>query len=1260
MGVVQADNWKQGFASQILLRGRAYFEYKQVEDVEYENDSVTALVTGGFRYRVSVVHTGKGELSLKCTCPYADSGINCKHEAAVLFSIESSRQDLLLQWANEGEKKSSSKTTTSKTVKKVSNALSDSARVYPFKKVKSPVNKGDDYRGEYEFFDFNSITSKSFISRGQYNKAKKLVDEGCVEIIRTESTFFRPHYNVDDEKAVDITALVFNGEKNKTVVALELTKKQIVSVRCNCKNCYGYNNVAGYYNPFHREDDTFCEHVLALLLKARDYFRYEKPMDSTDVISENLLSRFRKNKSVAVSGDEGDEVSLIPRLIFSDNILQLDFKIGKDRLYVLKSIDDLIDSVNKKSFFALGTKNGVDFATAHFSEESQKLYELIRDGIEEEKLRKDANTSYYDIFGYGYSSSPKTKEFKLYGSRLDRFYGIYKDGKVAAKKKNGADGEVSFREKELKLDVKIVPVVTSKVFDGIRVEVEQPDLYEGVGSTYYYDGTYLNKVTEECFDVISPLLDKDYDTLYFDIGRNHLSEFYHNFLPQIEAYARIKTTSPEVIERYIAPEAEIKYFLDASKEELSCSVKVTYGDDTFTVMPVKDGVGLIGNESFRDFTTELRAMGAAVNYFPSLDYERELFVLGAEDPDKVFEVLSFGVNKLMEYGEVHATDEFLNFRIKKKWNLTVGVKLESDLMSVNVLSTDISSAELLDILKSYKKKKKYHRLRNGDFIHIEEDENLRMLYEMMENLGVTPKELVSGKMHVPKYRALYLNKMMEEHDEIVSERDKTFKSLIKSFKTVREADYELPGGIQASVRSYQKQGFRWMMTCSDCGFGGILADDMGLGKTLQTICAILYAKKNSEYRTSIVVSPASLVFNWEDEIGRFAPDLTCHTITGSKAEREELLCDTGKWDVIVTSYDLLKRDIDLYEGKEFSFVIIDEAQYIKNPDSAAAKSVKLLKATHRFALTGTPIENKLSEMWSIFDFLMPGYLYGYEKFKRDFERPIVAGADKDRMDKLKSMVSPFVLRRLKADVLKELPDKLEEVRTVKFEDKQRELYDAQVTHMRVLLDKTAPEDFDKTKLQVLSELTKMRQICCNPSLLMDNYAGGSAKQEALMELVEEAIEGGHKMLIFSQFTSMLALIEEDLKKRGVEYFVIIGNTPKEERIKLVNRFNTDNTPVFLISLKAGGTGLNLVGADIVIHYDPWWNVAVENQATDRAHRIGQTKVVSVFKLIAKGTIEEKIIKLQEKKRALADEILKGEGGNLASLTREELLELLES
>ncbi len=666
-----------------------------------------------------------------------------------------------------------------------------------------------------------------------------------------------------------------------------------------------------------------------------------------------------------------------------------------------------------------------------------------------------------------------------------------------------------------------------------------------------------------------------------------------------------------------------------------------------------EGAGL--KQDFRDAHREQEVLDFVMQYFPEFRRNEERF-LGSDDEDVMYEIMETAVPKLAELGEIVCTDRFQNIQVRRHLKISVGVSVENDLLNLQILTDDLTSAELLDILRSYKQNKKYHRLKSGEFVDL--DESIEELSNMYDALHISPKEFVKGNIQLPAYRTFYLDKMLEKNQEIVAKRDSRFKQIIRNMKTVSESDFDVPETLSKTMRSYQQFGHKWLRTVGNCGFGGILADDMGLGKTLQMISVLLAEKQEGNTDTALIVCPASLVFNWAAELDKFASELKYLIIVGTHKERPKLIKQYQDYDVVITSYDLIKRDITHYEDCSFGYQVLDEAQYIKNHTTAAAKSVKLINAKHRFALTGTPIENRLSELWSIFDYLMPGLLYGYETFKSEFETPIVKHNDESATKKLRRMTSVFILRRLKTDVLRDLPDKLEENYVVRFDEKQRHIYDAKILELQQLLQGVSGAEFQNIKLKIFSYLTQIRQICCDPGLLLSDYDGGSVKRDACMEIVQRAMEGEHRVLIFSQFTTMLEKLEQDLTSAGIAYYKIIGETPKKKRMELVERFNSDDTPVFLISLKAGGTGLNLTGADIVVHYDPWWNVAAQNQATDRAHRIGQTRAVTVYRLIAKDTIEEKIQKMQEKKQRLADSVLTGDFVNLSTMSKDELLSIL--
>lgn len=470
----------------------------------------------------------------------------------------------------------------------------------------------------------------------------------------------------------------------------------------------------------------------------------------------------------------------------------------------------------------------------------------------------------------------------------------------------------------------------------------------------------------------------------------------------------------------------------------------------------------------------------------------------------------------------------------------------------------------------------------------------------------------------------------------------------------------VPKVIKADLRSYQEEGVNWLSRLRDMRLNGVLADDMGLGKTLQAIVALSQHQEENKNARSIVICPTSLVYNWIEEFNKFNPKLKVLAVDGNPTQRKKLIEGSGKHDILVTSYSLVQKDIEHYQSISFSYAILDEAQNIKNRGTRNAKSVKQLKAAHRLVLTGTPIENSLDELWSLFDFLMPGLLSSYDRFNEKFIRSSVYG-DTSSLEVLRKKVSPFILRRMKSDVLKDLPPVSHITYHCQLTDEQRNLYRSYAESARKELSQLVEkEGFNKVQIQVLATLTRLKQICCHPAIFAKDKveSGDSAKYDMLMELLGGLIEGKHKTVIFSQYTRMLGIIQEDLKNQGIPFCYLDGST--QDRMSIVKQFNEDpHIPIFLVSLKAGGTGLNLVGADTVIHYDPWWNPAAEDQATDRVHRMGQKNHVSSYKLVTLGTIEEKIQEMQNRKRGLVKKVISSDEEAIAKLTWDEVLELLK-
>ena len=758
------------------------------------------------------------------------------------------------------------------------------------------------------------------------------------------------------------------------------------------------------------------------------------------------------------------------------------------------------------------------------------------------------------------------------------------------------------------------------------------------------------------------------------IENKDVPAFCQELLPVIQKFFKCRMVEFHP-ENYGMIEPEFSFYLDAPQENMiTCKATVKYGDREFSLYTTDD-------IAVRDMNRETVVRNVIHKYSNVFNPVEQCAVI-ADDEEMEYQFLTEGIPALQSVGEVFISDALKRIEVRNSPKVTVGVSLSGNLLELSMTAGDISKEELIDILSRYNKKKKFYRLKNGAFVNAA-DSGLDTVEELRAGLQLTDKQMKQDKIEVQKYRALYLDAQLKENPVVSAVKDKSFKSLVRNMKTIEDNDFEVPESLDKVMREYQKRGFLWIKTLNYNGFGGILADDMGLGKTLQVIAFLLsefLERQNTVIenvaemqeadgkkadgqtgklqRNTLIIAPASLVYNWSSEIQRFAPELTAKMVTGTAAERRQILAEADSEDILLTSYDLLKRDISEYEGYKFRCEIIDEAQYIKNANTQAAKAVKEVQADFRLALTGTPVENRLSELWSIFDYLMPGFLYSYKKFREEVEIPAVQNSDEDAMKRLQKMIRPFVLRRLKKEVLTDLPDKLEENMFVQLTGEQQRLYDAHVKRMMLMLDKQSEEEFKTSKITILAELTKLRQICCDPSLIFTDYKADSAKVDMCLNMISNAVESGHKILLFSQFTTMLDHLAKRLEEEKISYYMLTGSTSKEKRARMVENFNTDDTQVFCISLKAGGTGLNLTAADIVIHFDPWWNLAVQNQATDRAHRIGQKNVVNVYKLIVKDTIEENILKLQEKKRELADQILEGEGLNGGSFTKEELMELL--
>lgn len=715
-------------------------------------------------------------------------------------------------------------------------------------------------------------------------------------------------------------------------------------------------------------------------------------------------------------------------------------------------------------------------------------------------------------------------------------------------------------------------------------------------------------------------------------GDNTIS-FATHVLPVLKYKQGVITNGIEDMIVDAIPSFEV--YFDSFMGSITAVIKANYGNI---------GLRLPGDDSgskkivVRDFELENRLL----SHFNNFTHKDNMFTLSSDDD--IYNFLSEEIPIISKIASLHYSERFTSLKIVNSIDINASVKYNKkiDLLEAD-FESKLSYEEISGILNAVKLKKQFYRLPDGSFIDIADNEQGN-IFNLLEQLDFSDDDLKIGKKTISKYHALYLNSLVSV---------KKSEEFIEYMQEIKSTTVVLPAELDAIVRPYQCDGITWLAQLSKLGFGGILADDMGLGKTLQVIA---YIHSIQPDKPTLIIAPSALTYNWLSEINKFTPKATAIIIDGTKEERATLLKNIEEYEFVITSYPLLRRDISLYKEFTFAYCFIDEAQHIKNQKTMNARSVKKINAEHRFALTGTPIENSLIELWSIFDFIMPGYLYSSHEFRNKYENPLIHDGNRSVADNFRMRIKPFMLRRMKSDVLNELPEKIENTMYAELTAEQKELYSS---YLAIAKDTTLSilSEGGSGKMRILTLLMRLRQICCHPTLFDENYAKESGKLNLLTELVTNAVEAGHRILIFSQFTSMLSIIKDKLKSIDIDCFYLDGKTPSYERAELADRFNGGENSVFLISLKAGGVGLNLTGADMVIHYDPWWNPAVTEQASDRAYRIGQTKAVQVIRLAAKGTIEEKILKLQENKKNLAEDIVRVNTDTFKNLTNEEILSL---
>ena len=967
----------------------------------------------------------------------------------------------------------------------------------------------------------------------------------------------------------DVYDGVVTGKSNRSypVSAVIDTEGKVVSASCGCD----------YYMTY----PGYCKHILALLLQINELTNKK----GTDVLT-SLLQYYKKSVSL--------NISLTPVFYSYKYETGIEFKIGKEgKKYFVKNIPEMYDNIANNYYFKYGKDLEFMHTMSAFDAESRTILEDLSDYL---NFYSPNSKGYFD--GKRKCKIPKIVFKKVLDMFIDRPIEFVFDE---------AHFEVIYSSGAPKIEL-IFEADTLSIKD-----VKNMKLFSVGRNHYVLQDEKLFCIDGTIHADLVPLI----NTLYIkpiEFNTKRYNEFFTYIYPKIKELVVIHNLE-EFEKHNNCSVLETNCYLDINEGQLELKYEYFYEglerDEAINK-------GIFPNTAMEEnFIEQIQQF----NFLKTTN--KNEYVL--ETMDDALEFILSGIDTLKEIANVFVSDTIKNLRPIKTSGTPVGVRYSNNWLELIFNEEFYNVDELQQILDSLKKKKKYHLLKDGTILSLQE-RFFQEMEEIVESVGLTNKKIEKTNQ-IPVFKILQLEKFMDQKD--MPKEAIKFLHDIRNYKTI---NYPIDKELAKVLRDYQKEGVRWLINLAYYRLSGILADDMGLGKSLEVISLLKSCRTKNP---NLIVAPASLTYNWFNEFNKWAPNMKVSLVTGNGANREKLLSQIEPGQIIITSYDYLKRDLDIYKKMGFHFLIIDEAQAIKNMQALKTKSVKKINAMHRLVLTGTPIENSVADLWSIFDFLMPNYLFNYDRFRSEIEKGVLMNDD-EAYKRIIIKTKPFILRRKKKDVLKDLPDKIEETISISMSSDQRKLYDAYLMQVRKVLTMR-----DKTnKITVLSMLTRLRQLCISPSLVVEGNIE-SEKINYTLDMINNLINTDHKVLIFSQFVSALELIQRELVKNDIPYFIITGDTNSKKRVEMCDEFNKENSneKVFLISLKAGGTGLNLIGADTVIHLDPWWNIAIEEQASDRAHRIGQQRKVTVFKLIMNNSIEEKVIDLQKNKKEIAERII---------------------
>lgn len=944
-----------------------------------------------------------------------------------------------------------------------------------------------------------------------------------------------------------------------------------------------------------------CQHVVATLFYLKDINSDINKKLKTDFLIEELKNGIQKNlyksNKFIEKFEEIDNSSLYPEFDFNEDIY-MKIKISEKSTsykYKVNDINKLLSNLDNSTVDNYGKGSLIKHNLNSFEDKSKKLYYLLKD---EMAIIKD---SYYIMTGKKNEQVYKFDQILMSKSLIDGVFKLYQE------------------------DLHFFSLEKPKIYyelDTVKLIFRNPNpeffCYNGLEYGYVYMEGILYRTTKIYLAVLKTILSAFNKTKEIHLTKNNSEDFFSYILPTLIKEKLIDEDS--VLDLYTP--LKTTYNISFISEILVLNIKFTYGENSF----------YYGENLEMDFTRNILEEQEILNYISFLGFIKQGRDFLMENPDKIFYFLSKGIYNLNKTGEIFVSDNFRSKELKNS-KISVSVKLVDNLLSLEMEDDTYTKEELEEALEKYSPNKNYLKLTSGKYFDysLNNMENLRVLnvYNFDNN---------------SLYKGFFFSDVLDSLG-VSYTTNSDFEEFVNKVYMTKKNTVELTDKFENTLRNYQKEGVSFIHNLMSLGLGCLLADEMGLGKTIEVIGFLEIIEID---KPVLIVCPSSLIFNWKKEFENFSEKNRLELIIGTKVEREEKIRNIHN-KIYITTYDLLKRDYLEYSDIYFKTIIIDEAQYIKNPETKAAYTVKSLKKDFGIAMTGTPIENSLVELWSISDFIVSGLFGPLNGFIKMYANPIMEN-DANQKELFRRQISFFMLRRLKKDVLKELPPKIETTVYAPMEEEQKLVYQS---YYKEAKGEVFGEE-NVNNIVMIAKLTRLRQIACHPNLFINQYGGGSGKLNRTMEIIIESISNGNRVLLFSQFTKMLEIIKTELDKNNISYFYLDGKTPSKERESLCHKFNAGKKDVFLISLKAGGTGLNLTGANVVIHYDPWWNPSIMNQASDRAHRFGQKEIVEVFNIVSKDTIEEKIYDLIHKKKDLIDSVLNDEA---RQLTKKEILEI---